>query len=937
MKKTICIIIVSLLLTTITLAQPTTNKKPITQTDYPAWKIINSTQISNDGRWVIYEVNPQKGDGALYIYNTETNRYDSIVRGYSAKFSGDSKFLACKIKPEQDTVIKAKLAKKKKDDLPKDSLGIYVMEKNHLTKVARVKSFKLAEEGSSWLAYHLEKALPVKDTTDKSDTTAKKKDKPKKKKKKKGDGTELVIKKVIEDKSFSFKDVTDYNVSKNGELFSFIRQVKDSIDSTFVYNFTTKKAIDQLVFEAEGVAKKPGLDKKGEQLAFVFSADTTKEKNYDLVYWHQKKKEAEVIIDSLTDGMVENWRVSEHRAPSFSENGNRMFFGTAPMVELKPKDTLPDEEKVHVDIWNWKDPLLQPHQKKQLEKEKKRNYLAVYYPDNDNMIQIADKDMPDVRTYNKGNTDVAMGYSSLPYQQLMSWDDGYRDYYAVDLTTGEKKQLLKKQQSATQFSPGGKYILWWAVSDSSWYVKDVETESLVSLTKDLPFNFYYELNDMPQLPGSYGLAGWTEDDKHILIYDKYDIWKFDPAGKDEPIRITAGKGRENEIRFRYLKLDREQEYIEDKMYLSGFNLTTKDGSYYLSSPKSEEAPEKLFGGPYSFSGLKKAKNDDKLIWQKSAFELYPDLWWSNMNFQAPTQITTLDKQRDQFLWGSVQLVQWTSSDGELLDGLLYTPENLDKNKKYPLLVYFYERYSDRFHTFRHPAPSRSTINPTYCVSNGYVEFVPDIPYLEGYPGQSAYRAIVSGTLAMTDQFPFIDKENMGIQGQSWGGYQVAYLVTQTNLYKAAMAGAPVSNMTSAYGGIRWGSGMSRMFQYEKTQSRIGGTLWEKPIQYIENSPVFYVPKIETPLLIMHNDNDGAVPWYQGIELFVAMRRLGKPAWMLTYNKEEHNLTKWPNRMDLDIRMYQFFDHFLKGAPEPEWMKEGVPAIEKGKNLGYGID
>jgi dipeptidyl aminopeptidase/acylaminoacyl peptidase len=937
MKKTLIIPIV-LLLTTIAFSQSTTNKKPITQADYPAWKIISSTQISNDGHWVSYEVNPQKGDGMLFIYNTETNRYDSIPRAFDATFSGDSKFLACKIKPEEDTVIKAKLAKKKKDDSPKDSLGIYVMEKNHLTKVARVKSFKLAEEGSSWLAYHLEKALPVKDTTDKLDTTAKKKEKPKKKKKKKtGDGTELVIKKVIEDKSFSFKDVTDYNVSKNGETFSFIRQVKDSIDSTFVYNFITKEQIDQLIFEQEGTAKKPGLDNEGEQVAFVFSTDTAKEKNFDLFYWQHKTKEAKVIVDSLTNGLAGNWRVSEHRGPSFSENGERLFFGTAPAVEVKPKDTLPDDEKAHVDIWNWKDPLIQPQQLKQLEKEQKRNYLAVFYPDEGNMLQLADETMPDVKTYNKGNTDVALGSSDLPYQQLLSWDDGYRDYFAVDLNTGERKQLLEKQQSAAQFSPGGKYIIWWAVQDSSWYVKGVETESVVSLTKDLPYNFYSELNDMPQLPGSYGLAGWTENDGHVLIYDKYDIWKFDPTGKDDPERITAGFGRDNEIRFRYMKLDREQEYIEGEMYLSGFNYTTKGDGYYLSSPKSNEAPDKLFAGAYNFSGLIKAKEADKVIWQKSSFELYPDLWWSNMKFQAPYQITYLDKQRDQFLWGNVQLVSWTSSDGELLDGLLYTPENQDKSKKYPMLVYFYERNSDNLHTFRNPSPSRSIINPSYCVSNEYIVFVPDIPYLEGYPGQSAYRAIVSGTLAMCDQFPFIDKEKMGIQGQSWGGYQVAYLVTQTNLYKAAMAGAPVSNMTSAYGGIRWGSGMSRMFQYEKTQSRIGGTLWEKPIQYIENSPVFYVPKIETPLLIMHNDDDGAVPWYQGIEMFVAMRRLAKPAWMLTYNKEEHNLTKWPNRMDLDIRMYQFFDHYLKGAPEPQWMKEGVPAIEKGKNLGYGLE
>jgi len=217
-----------------------------------------------------------------------------------------------------------------------------------------------------------------------------------------------------------------------------------------------------------------------------------------------------------------------------------------------------------------------------------------------------------------------------------------------------------------------------------------------------------------------------------------------------------------------------------------------------------------------------------------------------------------------------------------------------------------------------------------------VVFVPDIVYKDGFPGESAYKAIVSGTLSMVEKYPFIDKENIGIQGQSWGGYQIAYLITRTKLFKAAMAGAAVSNMVSAYGGIRWESGVSRMFQYEKSQSRIGGTLWEKPLLYLSNSPVFYADKIETPLLIMHNDADGAVPWTQGIELYMAMRRLQKPAWMLTYNNEEHNLTKWPNRVDLSIRMYQFFDHYLKGAPIPSWMKEGIPAIEKGKTTGYEL-
>jgi dipeptidyl aminopeptidase/acylaminoacyl peptidase len=281
------------------------------------------------------------------------------------------------------------------------------------------------------------------------------------------------------------------------------------------------------------------------------------------------------------------------------------------------------------------------------------------------------------------------------------------------------------------------------------------------------------------------------------------------------------------------------------------------------------------------------------------------------------------------------LVDWITGDGEKMQGKLYLPENLDKTKKHPMLVYFYERSSHGLYSHHIPQPNWSIINISYCVSNGYIVFVPDISYhKEGFPGECAYSSIVTGTLAMLQKFPFIDKDNMALQGQSWGGYQIAYLVTRTNLYKCAMAGAPVTNMTSAYGGMRWGSGMSRMFQYEKTQSRIGGTLWNKTIEYIENSPVFFAPKIETPLLIMHNDNDGAVPWYQGIELFNAMRRLSKPVWMLVYNKEEHNLRKRPNRKDLSKRTMQFFDYYLKGAKIPVWMDKGIPAHKKGEIHGY---
>lgn len=265
--------------------------------------------------------------------------------------------------------------------------------------------------------------------------------------------------------------------------------------------------------------------------------------------------------------------------------------------------------------------------------------------------------------------------------------------------------------------------------------------------------------------------------------------------------------------------------------------------------------------------------------------------------------------------------------GDTLNGLLVKPAGFDASQKYPLIVNFYEKLSDGLHQHRAPSFGRSQISPVQYASRGYVVFMPDIPYRIGYPGESAYDAILSGVTYLI-QRGGIDAKRMALQGHSWGGYQTMYLLTRTNLFKCAEAGAAVGNMTSAYGGIRWESGLSRHFQYEHQQSRIGGSLWEKPLNYIENSPLFNLHKVETPVLLLHNDKDGAVPFEQGIELFTGLRRLQKPTWLLNYNEEPHWPVKLPNRIDFQTRMQQFFDHYLLGEPQPRWMKNGIPPVEK---------
>jgi dipeptidyl aminopeptidase/acylaminoacyl peptidase len=338
--------------------------------------------------------------------------------------------------------------------------------------------------------------------------------------------------------------------------------------------------------------------------------------------------------------------------------------------------------------------------------------------------------------------------------------------------------------------------------------------------------------------------------------------------------------------------------------------------------------------PYDYSKPTISENGKSFIYTKASYQSNPDLYVSS-DFRKEQKLSAINPQQSEYNWGTAELVKWTTPKGYKAEGILYKPEDFDPAKKYPMIVYFYEKLSDGLYNYIAPRPTASKLNISYFVSNGYLVFTPDISYEIGYPGRSAEEFINSGVEELKKN-TWVNGSAIGIQGQSWGGYQVAHLITRTNMYAAAWAGAPVVNMTSAYGGIRWDSGMSRQFQYERTQSRIGGTLWEKPELYIENSPLFHLPKVNTPVVIMSNDADGAVPWYQGIEMFTALRRLDKPVWMLNYNNEAHNLVQLQNKKDIQIREQQFFDHYLKGKPAPEWMNKGVPAVEKGRNWGFEI-
>ena len=409
------------------------------------------------------------------------------------------------------------------------------------------------------------------------------------------------------------------------------------------------------------------------------------------------------------------------------------------------------------------------------------------------------------------------------------------------------------------------------------------------------------------------------------------------AGRAAPRRVTEGYGRERGLVLRHVPLDRDAEVIEpgEDLLLSSVDPRTKEAGFFRDRVQGAQRPHALVLAPKRFGGVRKAADAGVLMYTREDVSEFPDLWVADLAFGGQRRVSDANPQQSEYTWATVELVEWLSTDGVPLQGLLYRPADFDSTRAYPMMVNFYERSSDNLHEHAPPLPHRSIIRPTFYASRGYVVFVPDVVYRVGYPGASAMSSVMPGVLKLAAE-PWIDEANVGVQGHSWGGYQIAYMLTQTDFFKAAEAGAPVANMTSAYGGIRYGSGMSRMFQYEHAQSRIGGSLWETPVRYLENSPLFFLDKVSTPLLIMHNDEDGAVPWTQGIELFVGLRRLGKPVWMITYNEEPHWPTTPAHIRDWNIRMQQFFDHFLMGAPAPVWLAEGIPATEKGRTLGLEL-
>ena len=928
-------------------------KKPLDHSVYDAWQSVGSRLISNDGKWLGYYVDTQEGDGNLYLYSTINKTQQKFPRASKLFLTSDSKFAIFTVKPFYKDIKAVKDKKLKKDKLAKDSLYLVNLSTNKIEKIANIKSYKAPFKGGSLVAYLLEN-LKEKFTDSPKDDD---KDEAKDDDDKNAKPSELVVINLKTGQKQSFQNVVKYQFSENGKQLAFVTQQPEekkdpkdkekdkpkdkskpkkyalqTVNLVNLENFAVNKLLEE-----EGDFAQLTFDKSATQFALTgtTSAENDLVKDYNLYYFSKNKK---AVLNQKSPKMPKDWVISENQAPNFSKDGKQLYFGVAPKPIAKDTALIANDHAI-LDVWSYKDDYLKTIQLKNLNKDLKKSYNAVLQTEKpETLTALSRPEMDSIAIINEGNAPFSLGISNNDSRAESQWTGAEKkNYYIVNNLTGEATEFLKNLNGRIYPSPLGKFMVYFNRENGNWYAYDIDKKSTTQLNKGLAVKFTDEEFDMPDYPNAYGLEGFTDKDFSVIIKDRYDLWEFYLDGKTAPKNITNGFGRKNKISFDTYQLDKDIRSFNRnaEMYLFAFNEENKQSGIFKTKIATAKNPEQLqMGDFYGYKNLMKAKNAELYSYTKETYQEAPNVYISD-NFKTENKISEINPQQNQYNWGTIELISWKTPKGYQSKGILYKPEDFDPNKKYPMIVYFYEKLSDGLNRYIAPSPTPSRLNIPFFVSNGYLVFTPDISYEDGHPGKSAVEYINSGVESLKKN-SWVNGDKIGIQGQSWGGYQVSYLITQNDMYAAAWAGAPVVNMTSAYGGIRWSTGMNRQFQYEKSQSRIGKTLWEAPELYLENSPLFHLDKVTTPVVIMSNDKDGAVPWYQGIEMFTALRRLDKKVWLLNYNNDDHNLTKRQNKKDIQIREQQFFDYYLKDAKAPVWMTRGIPSTLKGKDWGFEL-
>lgn len=609
------------------------------------------------------------------------------------------------------------------------------------------------------------------------------------------------------------------------------------------------------------------------------------------------------LSEDMKNNLPENMKVSEFYTPRWSADGKVLFFGLTSKAQIKSAGP-----KVAVDIWHWRDGEVQSRQKDRYYENRMKAFLCAWWPEEKRWKQVIDTTFSGVAAI-APNGDYVLAVDDKPYRP--HYREAHRDWYLVHTVTGQRILLLENTILSLSFSREGKYVYYF--KDKNWWAYHIARGKLINLTDQLPEELSDAYYDGPiDIAPSFGVAGWLTGDKEFWCYDEYDIWSIDPVTLKTK-RLT--QGREQGIVFR--SMQRGNPTI-DKEFLLRVKGRDRQTGVFRYDPKGQH--QQLLYGPYSYSRLVKAGAKGGYLFAREDNITSSELFYTDKEFRVVRSVVSTQRQSDSLRFRKSELIHYRNSRGQELQGALYYPVNYQEGQQYPMIVHLYELLSHRLNVFTHPS-ARETYNMMNFVLQGYFVFQPDIRYEINHPGESAADCVIAAVQEVLKRGD-IDSMRLGLLGHSWGAYQTAYIISQTPMFAAAVAGAPLTNMVSMYNSIYWENGRSNQEMFETGQARFRLPWWEIGEEYVKNSPIFQAQSIQTPLLMSFGTDDRAVDWRQGLELYITMRRLGKPCILLAYKGEGHTIGLLENMLDQTSRVMDYFNYYLKGERPKSWILEG---------------
>lgn len=908
-------------------------KPAVSPADFGKWENLQAGELSHDGKWLAYSIRRVNTDEELRVANLTGARKETVIAfGTRPVFSDDSKYLAYPIGVSEAERDKLKKAKKPVED----KLGILNLQTGEITTVEKISAFAFSK-GGRFLAmrkYAPEHASApdsgAPSPRGRADNPDAGKDAP---------GATLVVRDLQTGADATFGNVSSDAWAEAGTFLAMTISAEGKTgNGVQVYNPST----GQLRVLDSGAAMYRDLAwrKDSDDLAVLKSKSDDKFEGdtHILVVW--KGLDRKYAFDPTSmPGVPAGQRIVSFRPLKWSEDGSAIFFGVAEW-ERKPakldkdgdksadkKSDAGDEEHADVEVWHTRDLHAIPEQKLRAERDRERNLLAAWRPES-GTVAVLSIDLKETITLVKGEKH-AIVLDDSPYASEDMFGRRVWDLYVMDTAAGKRTKIEPALEYEMGASPDGRYVLYFR--ENHYWTYDIENGARADISKNIPTQLWVHDFDHPvkQKP-PYGVAGWTKDGKSVLIYDEFDIWEVSPDGSNAT-KLTDGAGEE--IRHRYVKLDPKEEYIDlsKPIYLSLYGKWTKLSGYARLNRSAPGAKvDRLVWMDKSVARLAKAKDAPSFAYVVEDFDASPNYFAAGADLKDAHQVSDTNPFQKNYAWGHSQLIDYTNERGERSQAALFYPANYEVGKKYPMIVYIYEIVSNVVH--RYYAPSeRSPYNPSVFTSRGYFVYEPDITYLPRDPGISAVQSVSPAVKKVIDM-GLVDAKRIGIVGHSWGAYQTCFLATNTNLFAAAVAGAPLTDLVSMYGSVYWNNGIPETGHYETGQERMEVPLWDDPQAYIRNSPVYSLPKMTTPLLVAFGDKDGSVDWHQGIEMYNMARRLGKQMVLLVYAGENHGLAKKQDQIDYHNRIVEWFDHYLAGAPAKDWMVKGETYLEREKEL-----